>query len=210
MTMVKLQGPAMSLDASGKLANTLVFSKWKGRPYARTLVRPANPKSGMQVGMRAMFKFLSQEWNGLDAADKAAWDVEAAALNVSAFNAYMREGILRWRRFTGPWQGSDTSADGTEATLAASSAVGGPRNIVIHYEVTTVADGWGIMLFRSPTATFDTAVGNCIACLQADAVQAYTYIDSPLAAGAYWYDVRTFTDDGLMGAEEGEFTGTAT
>ena len=44
--MVKLGGPALSLDASGTVGGILTFSKWKGRPYVRTRVIPSNPKSG--------------------------------------------------------------------------------------------------------------------------------------------------------------------
>jgi len=32
--MVKLNAPLMSLDASGTVANSITFAKWKGRNYA--------------------------------------------------------------------------------------------------------------------------------------------------------------------------------
>jgi len=50
--MAKVTGPLMSMDASGKFAGALVFSKWKGRPTVRQLVTPANPMSANQVTSR--------------------------------------------------------------------------------------------------------------------------------------------------------------
>jgi len=46
--MAKVTSPLMSIDASGSIASTIVFSKWKGRNYVRQLVVPANPRSAGQ------------------------------------------------------------------------------------------------------------------------------------------------------------------
>lgn len=208
--MVKLSAPALSIAASGKLGGALVFSNWKGRAYARTLVTPANPKSGLQVGMRSMFKFLSQEWNGLAAPAKAAWVTAAAAMNVSPFNAYMKLGLERWRRFTSPWQGDDVDEGGTIPVFSNLDVAGGPRHAVITIETTTANDEWGICLFRSPTGTYDTALSNCVAVIPTDGTNDVVYLDSPLDAGTYYYDIRYFTDDGVLGAEEGEISDTVT
>ena len=43
--MAKVTGPLMSLDASGTVAGTVVFSKWHGRNYVRQRVIPQNPRS---------------------------------------------------------------------------------------------------------------------------------------------------------------------
>ena len=49
--MVKVAAPMLSLEASGTIANSMTFSKWKGRPYVRTRVTPALP--GPQDSTRA-------------------------------------------------------------------------------------------------------------------------------------------------------------
>ena len=59
--MVKITGPMMSLDAQGTLGDAITFAKWKGRPYVRQRVIPSNPKTGAQLGRRAMFKFLTKD-----------------------------------------------------------------------------------------------------------------------------------------------------
>ncbi|MBA7543492.1 hypothetical protein ES705_35823 [subsurface metagenome] len=51
--MAKLKAPLMSLGASGKLADTLVFFPWKGINAVREYVIPSNPKTALQVAQRA-------------------------------------------------------------------------------------------------------------------------------------------------------------
>jgi len=50
--MAKVTGPLMSMDASGKLGDAIVFSKWKGINYVRQYVIPANPEDPDQGDQR--------------------------------------------------------------------------------------------------------------------------------------------------------------
>jgi len=58
--MAKVNGPFMSLEASGTLANTLTASKWKGRPYMRLRVIPANPQTALQKTARAILGTIAK------------------------------------------------------------------------------------------------------------------------------------------------------
>jgi len=58
--MAKVKGPLMSLEASGSIANTIVFSIWKGRPYVRQLVTPSNPSSAGQIAVRKILGSLAK------------------------------------------------------------------------------------------------------------------------------------------------------
>jgi hypothetical protein len=51
--MAKVTAPLMSLDASGTVAKTAVFSKWKGRNYVRLHVTPMNPNTTSQKVVRS-------------------------------------------------------------------------------------------------------------------------------------------------------------
>lgn len=51
--MAVLKAPLLSLGASGKIADTLVYFPWKGLNVAREYVIPSNPKSTKQVAHRA-------------------------------------------------------------------------------------------------------------------------------------------------------------
>jgi len=50
--MAKVTGPLMSLDASGTVGKTAVFSKWKGRNYVRLRVIPMNRQTPDQQDAR--------------------------------------------------------------------------------------------------------------------------------------------------------------
>ena len=50
--MAKVTGPLMSLDASGTVAKTAVFSKWNGINYVRHRVIPKNPRTDLQAQAR--------------------------------------------------------------------------------------------------------------------------------------------------------------
>lgn len=52
--MAKLKAPLLSFDARGKLADTIVFSSWKGIAVARQYVVPANPQTTLQLAQRAL------------------------------------------------------------------------------------------------------------------------------------------------------------
>jgi hypothetical protein len=50
--MAKTKGALFSVEAAGKFGGSIVFAKWKGQPYARLLVTPANPQSADQGDAR--------------------------------------------------------------------------------------------------------------------------------------------------------------
>jgi len=58
--MAKVKGPLFSLEASGALANTIVYSIWKGRPYVRELVTPSNPSSAGQITIRLILGAIAK------------------------------------------------------------------------------------------------------------------------------------------------------
>lgn len=208
--MVKTYAPMFSLGASGSIGGAVTFSNWKGRSYARQLVIPANPKSVLQVSVRAMMRFLSQAWASVGSTPKGSWDTRAAAGNVSPFNAYVAQNLQRWREFQAPAQTDPAPETGTLPTATLDSAVGGEAHIDVNFTITTLSDVWGVILFRSPTDTFNTSRANTIRVLPVTGTGALVYTDSGLAAGTYYYDARFFTKEGVLGPEEGEVNGTAT
>jgi len=208
--MVKVYGPMFSMDASGTLADTATFSKWKGRNYVRQRVVPSNPRSALQTGIRAMLKFLSQAWAAVTATPQGSWDDRAEQSSISAFNAYVGHNMDRWNRFDAPGQTDPVAETGTEPVATFDSATGGDSHIDLAFTITTLNDVWGVMIFRSTSTGFATSKANCIAVLEVDSTGAFVYTDSPLAAGTYYYNARFFTKEGVLGAEEGEQSDAAT
>jgi len=74
----------MSIGASGKLADTLVFSAWKGIKYARQYVVPANPNTAGQQTQRGYITAAVALWhdttNTLTTLDKTNPTTEEAAI----------------------------------------------------------------------------------------------------------------------------------
>ena len=208
--MVKLYAPLMSLAASGTLGKAFTCSKWKGRNYARKWVVPSNPKTVLQVSTRAMMRFISQAWTDIGSTPQGSWDAPAAAINVSPFNSYIQKNLQRWREFQPPSQTYPAPETGTEPVATLDSATGGPSYMDVEFTITTMNDVWGVILFRSPTGTFTTSRANAIRVIPVTGTGTLVYTDSGLVAGNYYYDARFFTKEGVLGAEEGEVTGTAT
>lgn len=199
--MVKLKAPMLSLDASGKLADAIVFAKWKGRHYARALVTPSNPRSAGQTGMRRMLKFLSQDWTNLTTAAQDSWNDRADADVISQFNAFMGFNLKRWRNFSAPTKTEPCLQEEPVGTVANEAATAGVRQILIEFDITASANNWGVMVFRQITTPVVTAWTNLVQIVWAGALGGYSWIDTPLSAGHYYYNFRPFSIDGLLGAQ---------
>ena len=93
--MAKLQGPLFSLDARGKLGNTLVYAIWKGINYCRKYVIPYNPNTTGQQTIRTYFTQAVAAYRGEDQATKDAWNTFVKNLGsaMSGFNYYLAEFI---------------------------------------------------------------------------------------------------------------------
>jgi len=193
----------MSLDASGKLGGSLVFSKWKGRPYARILVTPANPQSGGQVGIRSMFAFLSQNWVILTPTQSASWEDLAAAGVFSPFNAFMQQNQLRWRNAISPtptWPAPGGMARCATPTIVVT---GGIRQVQITFSTATINQNWGLIIFRSTTGGFSPGWTNAKHVSQFIYTAGGTWVDTPLDPGTYYYRFWTFDKGGdysILGA----------
>jgi len=206
--MVKVSAPAMSLDASGSLAGALVFSKWKGRNYVRQHVIPANPKKPGQVGIRAMFKFLSQVWVGLSAANHATWESRADDMVVSTFNAFMSLNVRRWRDFDGPTKEDPPTLVGTPPTGPTGVATPNVRSMTIVITDGVTPPDFAYAIFRSLTGTFSLNWDNCIAVVPWDVAGTTEYVDSPLEPDTYYYNAIGYLATGVEGADGTEFDGT--
>lgn len=92
--MAKWTSPLFS-DIRNKLGNNVVFSMWKGRPYMRSYVKPANPQSDAQTAnrlqMAAIVELYQTNVKGV-AANEAAWNVAALSKLISGYNLFTQYG----------------------------------------------------------------------------------------------------------------------
>ena len=201
--MVRVYGPAMSLDASGTLANTLVFSKWKGRNYVRERVIPSNPKSGAQTGRRAMMKFLAQGWAALAGVDQATWDDLADNLVASPFNAYVSANMKGWHNFLAPSEGTPPTRTGTPSDNALTAAVWEENRIKLSLAGAALGDNWGIVIFAKVAGAVTPAVGNGILVEPDLTIAAHDVYWTPPEVGTWHFNSIAFSDDGAQAAAGG-------
>ncbi len=208
--MVKLTGPLFSLGASGTIGKTVTYSSWKGRAFARQRVIPHNPRSGGQVGARAMWAFITQAWDALTTAEKATWEARAGQTIISPFNAYTSYNAKRFSTFNAPSQEDPALEANTPGTLTTFSAAGGVREVVLDVGLSVLADNWGVVVFRSTTTSFTPSITNIVFARLLIDTSTIQIVDTPLDPDTYYYDAKVFTDDGLFGALKGEINGTST
>jgi len=126
--MAKVKGPLFSLDASGKVANSLVYMKWKGISDVRSYVIPANPKTEKQQAQRTKLKEAVDIWHStaFNDLDFAAWDLYASIMPtpMSGFNAFVKSYIdaqVAGKIFTAIYGGTIANITSTSFTFTIKS-----------------------------------------------------------------------------------------
>lgn len=209
--MATVKGPLFSIDASGTVGGAVVFSKWKGRNYVRRHAVPANPKSGGQLSVRAMMKFLSQYWSSLSTSDKADWEPRASVTSISPFNAHVAYNMSRWGVNSPPTQLDPATEIATPGTIANEAATAGSRSIGLADEVTVLGDNWGILVFRSLTTGLTGTRNQLVHVIPAVSAAVFTWLDFPLTVGIeQFYKFQAIADDGIAGVLGAEVSATPT
>lgn len=98
--MAKPIAPLLSFGASGAIAKTMVFSKWKGREYVRRYVIPANPQSAAQTLTRNTFGFANSVWKGAGSDFISTWNLFATGRVLTGRNAFMGQMVSALRTET--------------------------------------------------------------------------------------------------------------
>lgn len=171
--MAKVTGPLFSLTARNTISKALTYSAWRGIPYVRTRVVPANPQSASQTATRELWKTLQNIWNRAPALFLEPWQLAAVGRPFTDRNRYFQlnipallgDAILDAFVFS-PGQG------GALPPLTAIAADGGGQVLTITLTQPTLPVGWtqlsstGIaiiqgdpnpVLVRTPIAAEDAA-----------------------------------------------------
>ncbi len=208
--MARVTGPLMSIDASGTYGKSLVFAKWKGRNYVREHVKPSNPKTAKQIGVRSMLAFLAMSWNGLASLAKGTWTELAAQSSISPFNAFISANLKRWQNFAAPTQANPAAEASTGLTITTQTLTGGAGSVTIQLTPSAGTNISGYMIFRDIAEITAPSWDNCVAVIPADGANQVTFVDSPLAAGVYHYRAVAFNVDGKLGTVHADASSTAT
>lgn len=143
--MAKTTAPLLSFGASGQIAQTQVYSKWKGRAYARRYTVPANPNTTEQQLTRSVFSWLQAVYKFATPDLTDAWEAYAKGLVMTARNAFTKLNLSQLR----------TAADLTTMLFSPGALGGLPGTAIVvagsagHIAVTLTAPtsvpvGWTI------------------------------------------------------------------
>lgn len=142
--MGKITGPALSISASGSIAKTMVYSKWKGRGYVRQHVIPANPRTSAQTAVRDVFKWLNQVWLFAPAAFQDIYNLYVVGQVMTPRNGLIKQNVPMLQVAT------DLSdfvfSPGAKGGLPPASATftGGSGEVTVAITAPTPPDGWTV------------------------------------------------------------------
>jgi hypothetical protein len=143
--MSKVVAPLLSFSASGQIANSQVYSSWKGRPYVRRYAIPANPQSTEQTITRSLFSWLNNVWKFYPGSAVEAWDAYADSLRITNRNAFIKQNLSPMRGEV-DLQNMILSPSAKSGLVAAGmAAVGGANEIVVTLTAPSLPTGWAIV-----------------------------------------------------------------
>lgn len=204
----KLDGPLMSMGASGSIGGILTFGNNKGRNFVRQLVIPANPQTAPQMGVRSMMKFIGQEWAQLTSGNQATWAARAAQTNISPFAAFSSKGMDNWSNAQKAAQREDPAetvvTPSGPPTVITDTVV--EKRATINWTDSVVGtDPFGVIYYQSDTTGFTPGRDNAVAVVDLGVL---SFTTKSLLPGTYFYRLATFDVAGNIGtpSAEGSFT----
>jgi hypothetical protein len=205
--MATVKAPLMSLDASGTIGRSIVFSNWKGINYVRRHAVPANPNNPSQVAVRQCLKALAQAWAGIGATPQGTWDDYITGKTESPFNGFVGYNAIRFRDGLGFADTYPYAATGTAPGAPTTTVTGAVR--AVNLSIADGADPGDFWMIHTGSTGFTPAWSNVLAIVPRVASPT-VYSHTPVAAGTYYYRVRGVAWNAALGALEAEKSGTAT
>jgi len=186
--MAKVTAPILSFGASGQIAKTQVYASWKGRPYARRFVTPANPNTADQQLTRNAFTWLQQVYKFMPSLATAPWIVYATGKVMTPRNAFSKFNLSNLRGDTDLAQ--LVLSPGALGGIPAATTTFTPAAGQVTIAATAPADipsGWTLeAMVGAVIADQDPQSGSDYVVEAAeDTTSAYSLVISGLAAGDY-------------------------
>ena len=185
----------MSIEATGKFANTMVFVRGKSGPVVRQHVVPTNPQSAAQTGVRSFMAWISAEWKQLTAPQQAGWLHAVQNAGESAFNAFVRDGMNKWKNGLFAQSEFPSVIEIAPAVPTALTATAAGRQVTFAW-VDPAARLYGLSLHTTLGAANVPSPANAIKVID-DGVQ--LAIVTFKAPGTYHYRLRGASHEGLFG-----------
>ncbi len=141
--MAKTTGGLLSFGASGTIGKLMTFASWRGRPYVRQRVVPANPQTTAQTLTRDIFANYNTRWKQGGPLMRAPWDRFAVGQVFVGRNKYMGRNleVTRGEADMDAYIGSPGAKGGLPAVSLVLASV---ASLGIEATITAPAapDGW--------------------------------------------------------------------
>jgi hypothetical protein len=200
--MAIVRAPFFGISATDSLGKAITFSRWKGRAYVRTLVKPKNPRSGLQVGMRSGVAFMSKNFKSLTAGQVANWKLAAKVGNVTPLNAQVRLNQTRVRQGFGVLRDPTLAAGAVEAAPTGVTATALPKAVKLAWTDSVGASDYCTFIYMGTAPGFTNSTATLIAIIF-HGVQVFTKIR--LTTGTtYYFHVGGCEAGGTLGTVAAE------
>lgn len=135
--MPKWKSPIFS-DIRNAIGESVIFSQWKGRPYFRSYVKPANPRTLAQQAHRDLMKLLVARYQQIsaDIDAKKAWNARALEYVLSGYNLFVKWGRASYIKVT-PTSGTAP----LNVTITYKSAIPASEAVILEYD----GEGYGMI-----------------------------------------------------------------
>jgi hypothetical protein len=195
-----VNGPLFSLDASGKIGNALVYTKWKGRSVVREYVIPANPNSFAQRAQRVLVAALNALWKAATPTDKDSWVDLAIAGNYSTFNGFMSFNLDAMGSGADPTINRDVTPAAPTSESDTMTATGGVNRVEFAGLIADPTPGEVLLIAMVPGTT--PPGKNLAALVHAFGISGASWTGSieGVPAGTYAASSWTISDSGDSGS----------
>ncbi|SDL78341.1 hypothetical protein [Halarsenatibacter silvermanii] len=92
--MALVNGPLFSLQASGKFADELIFSQWRGLNIVRKKPQPPRPQPAAELTLQQKkFRKAAEAYRRLNPAEKKKWREKAVGRPLTGYNLFLKDYI---------------------------------------------------------------------------------------------------------------------
>lgn len=142
--MAKVTAPLFGFSATGTIAKSVTFGSWKGVPYARQRVTPANPRSQGQTATRSVFSAMSLAWKSVPGVVASVFADAVQGKPETSRNRFIGSNVSALREQTDLsaliLSPGTRSAPGIGALVGVAGSLAG--EIDLTYGVPTLPTGW--------------------------------------------------------------------
>ncbi len=201
--MAKTTAPLLSFSASGQIAKTQVYSRWKGRSYVRRHVVPANPRSTEQSLTRDTFSWLQAVYKLMPPGGTAPWELFAKGKVLTPRNAFTSKNLpgLRPASDLADFVASPGALGGPAPTSVTAITGAGTGHLSVVAPL-TIPSGWTLTGAQGlAILDQDPQVGtDYVTYFAEDLTAPYSVVFDTLPAGLVWMSgwLKWMRPDGLV------------